>query len=389
MTEYFLSHTHDNSQANGANSVTNGGGQTSASGGGQTVISTERTQRNKKPLYDFHTHSTASDGFLSPRALIQKARGEDVAAIALTDHDTVSGIDEGRTAAREAGVQFIAGIELNIEWHPGEFHLLGLGLKDISRSMEEIIAASRRTRQERNEKIAALMKADGVAVDLSSLEHNAADGNDKILGRPHFADYVVTLGMAATRQEAFDKYFGRGRRWYAERAGANLDEAVQAIADSGGIPIIAHPMSLHVSWGHLDKVLDDIKERGVEGVEAWHPTAREADCRRLERMAHERGLLVSAGSDYHGAPSASAISTGGISGADGTSGTGAASTGRAGGKDGGGQDNLSGAGNKCNTSGGSMSEKSYRRLAHSSNGHCITSSFIDSELLERLCVKVQ
>lgn len=280
-----------------------------------------------KQLFDLHTHSSASDGSLSPVELVQKAKNEGVFAIAITDHDTVSGIDEGKQAAKECGISFIPGIELNIQWHPGEFHLLGLNLKTASPSLSDIIASSCRSRVERNEKIAALMRAGGVDVSMDEL---ASRYPDRPIGRPHFADYLVEKGVVRDRQRAFDKYLGKGRPWYVERAGANMDEAIQAIVDSGGIPILAHPMSLHISWGRMAEVLDDIKERGIEGLEAWHPSARENDCKRLEKMAVARGFLLSAGSDYHG------------------------------------EDIRQG-----------------RRLAHTAGGHCITSAFISPALLHR------
>lgn len=277
-------------------------------------------------LFDLHTHSTASDGLLSPRELCAKARAEGISAIALTDHDTVAGLMEGRAAAQELGVQFVSGIELDIAWHPGEFHLLGLGLGEVSHEMEEIITLSRRSREERNKKILALMAVDGVEATFGALD------NGRPLGRPHIADFLVKRGMVRTRQEAFDKYLGRGKKWYVQREGADLDMAINAILTSGGVPVIAHPMSLYISWGHMAEVLDDLKSRGVQGVEAWHSSAKEADCRRLEHMAHERGLWVSAGSDWHG-------------------------------------------------------DKS-RRLGHSSGGHCITAAYIDKALLERLGIKM-
>lgn len=320
----------------------------------------DRDSRSCKALFDFHTHSTASDGALSPRELIQKARTEGISAIALTDHDTISGLNQANEAAKEEGIKFIRGIELNIQWQSkgGEFHLLGLGLKKISHSMEEIIAASRLSRQERNEKIMSLMAASGVNLDdfpdfISRLFPNnllsapPSDFYSRNVGRPHFADYLVEKGLCHSRQDAFDKYLGKGRHWYAERQGAHLDEAVKAVIDSGGIPIIAHPMSLRISWGHLAQFLDDATARGIEGIEAWHPSAREADCKRLERMAHERGLLVSAGSDYHGTPDCN---------------------------------NSNDEKNNAQPS----SPAAARRLAHSSCGHCITAAFIDAKLLERL-----
>lgn len=283
-----------------------------------------------KQLFDLHTHSSASDGLLSPSDLINAACKEGISAIALTDHDTIDGLAEAQKAAAAAGIAFVPGIELNIQWHPGECHLLGLGLKSVSPSLLELIVSSRRSRVERNEEIAARMRSGGVEISIEELQSRYPN---RPIGRPHFADCLVEKGIVRDRQGAFDKYLGKGRPYFVERTGANMDEAIQAIADSGGIPIIAHPMSLHISWGRMAEVLSDAQSRGVEGIEAWHPSAREADCRRLERMARGIGLLLSAGSDYHG-----------------------------------------------------ETKHPASRLAHTSGGHCITSAFIDLSLLDKLAV---
>lgn len=292
-----------------------------------------------KQLFDFHTHSTASDGLLSPKELVRLASKEGVSALALTDHDTLSGIEEGIEEAAKCGITLIPGIELDIVWQPGEFHLLGLGLKSASPSMKDIIASSRRSREERNKKIENAMQKAGINISLESL---AMLYPGRPIGRPHFADYLVSMGIVKERQEAFDKYLGKGKPWYAERTGADMEKAVQAIKECGGVSVIAHPMSLHISWGHLAKVFSDIKECGVAGAEAWHPAAREADCRRIERMAHEAGLLVSAGSDYHG--------------------------------------ELPSLASAEKASGGHK----IRHLAHSAGGHCITAAYIDKELRDML-----
>ena len=123
---------------------------------------------------------------------------------------------------------------------------------------------------------------------------------DSSIGRPHFAEYLKYKNIVKDNREAFEKYLGKGKPFYAERTGANLDEAIQAIVDSGGVPVIAHPLSLYVSWGHLDTILEDIHSRGVEGLEAYHPGASGHDCKRLEALAREHGIFVTAGSDFHG-----------------------------------------------------------------------------------------
>lgn len=248
-------------------------------------------------MIDLHVHTTASDGQYTPTEIIKAAAEKDISVIAITDHDTIEGIDEGAAAARKFGVTFVPGCELNINFPTGEFHLLGLGLKNISSSFTDLLENLVKNRNLRNEQIIEKIRADGI--DLT-LEEMKADFPGNVIGRPHFAAELVKKGIVKNRQLAFDKYLAKGRPWYVERVGSNLDEAIVAIKESGGVPVIAHPMSLYLSWGKLPDALQNIFERGVMGLEAFHPGARVTDCLRLEEVARKIGFFVTAGSDFHG-----------------------------------------------------------------------------------------
>ena len=248
-------------------------------------------------MIDLHIHTTASDGQYSPTEIIQKAAEKGISVAAITDHDTIEGIEEGAAAAREFGVTFVPGCELNINFPTGEFHLLGLGLKNISPSFTELLENLVKNRNLRNEQIIEKIRADGINLTLEEMK---ADFPGNVLGRPHFAAELVKKGIVKNRQLAFDKYLAKGRPWYVERVGSNLDEAIVAIKESGGVPVIAHPMSLYLSWGKLPDALQNIFDRGVMGLEAFHPGARVTDCLRLEEVARKIGFFVTAGSDFHG-----------------------------------------------------------------------------------------
>ena len=252
-------------------------------------------------MIDLHVHTTASDGQYSPTDIIGKAAEKNIKIIAITDHDTVSGLEEGKIAAKKAGITLVPGIELNIQGAPlninGEFHLLGLGLKQISPSLTDLIEEIINNRLERNQEIIKKIQADGFDLTLEEME---ADFPNTVLGRPHFAAELVKKKIVKTRQAAFDKYLAKGRPWYVTRIGADLDDAIEAIKDSGGVPVIAHPMSLYLSWGKLPDALQDFYKRGVQGLEAFHPGARVTECLRLEELAHKIGFFVTAGSDFHG-----------------------------------------------------------------------------------------
>lgn len=248
-------------------------------------------------MIDLHVHTTASDGQFSPSQIIQMAVDKGLSRIAITDHDTAAGLEEAKAAAQELKINFLAGTELNISFPTGEFHLLGLGFTHISPSLNEIFEDLVKSRQERNENIISKMQKDGVQI---SLEEVQKDYPDTILGRPHFAAELVKKKVVKNRQMAFDKYLAKGRPWYVDRVGANLDQAIVAIKESGGLPVVAHPMSLYLSWGKLPETLQNFYERGVAGIEAYHPGARMTECLRLEELARKIGLFITAGSDFHG-----------------------------------------------------------------------------------------
>jgi predicted metal-dependent phosphoesterase TrpH len=249
-------------------------------------------------MIDLHTHSTASDGSCTPSGLVGLAAERGLKAFALTDHDTLSGLDEAADAAAEIpGLRFIRGIEIEISFEPGEFHLLGLGIEKMDGGLAEAAVRLSRARVERNKRILERARAAGVDMTMDELRDEAGGG---AAGRPHIASLLVARRAVRTRQEAFDKYLGKGRPWYEPKSCLDLSEAVRLVKEAGALAIVAHPLSLFVSWGRLAALMDEWKELGIDGIEAYHPAAKIGQCRRLERMARERAFLVSAGSDFHG-----------------------------------------------------------------------------------------
>lgn len=249
-------------------------------------------------MTDLHTHSRASDGSYTPAELVAHAASQGVTVLALTDHDTFAGNAEAAAAAVSHGIRFIPGIELDIEWKPGECHLLGLGLKSVHADLAGILERLQAGRLERNTGIVEKMRASGIDIDMERLLAIAGGGT---LGRPHFAQFLVESKVVKNRQQAFDRYLAKDRPFYLDRKGIALDEGIAAIRASGGVPILAHPLSLYISWGTLPKIIEDFRDKGVLGIEAWHPAARVVECERLEALARSLGMCVTAGSDFHGA----------------------------------------------------------------------------------------
>jgi predicted metal-dependent phosphoesterase TrpH len=248
-------------------------------------------------MIDLHTHSSASDGSLSPAELIDAAVSKGLSAIALTDHDTIDGIEDAAAAAKEKNITFVPGVELGIKWEPGEFHLLGLGITHPSDSFKEALNELCILRENRNREILDKMIELGIDVQYEDIQ---ALSKGKIIGRPHFAMFLVNRKIVKTREQAFDKYLGKNRPFFVPKQGLDLEKSIQIIKESGGIPILAHPMSLYVSWGKLPDLLKSFQEKGIEGIEAWHPAIKVSACKRLEMLGRSLGLHITAGSDFHG-----------------------------------------------------------------------------------------
>jgi predicted metal-dependent phosphoesterase TrpH len=258
-------------------------------------------------MVDLHTHSNASDGEFSPARLIREAAQGGLSAIALTDHDTVNGLENAKKEAAVRGIRLIPGIEMEITWFPppgisgtgpgGEFHLLGLGISRPGPAFLEAVAELSRLRETRNREILDRMRELSMDADYAEIE--ALSGGHSI-GRPHFASLLVNRKIVKTREQAFARYLGQGKPLYIPKKGLEFERAVEVIRESGGIPVLAHPMSLFVAWGRLPDLIQELQKRGLAGLEAWHPSAKPRSCRRLEALARSLGLYVTEGSDFHG-----------------------------------------------------------------------------------------
>jgi len=252
-------------------------------------------------MIDLHTHSTASDGSFSPSALIAEAVKCGISAIALTDHDTIGGIKEASKAAKENGIRFISGIELEIAWsRDGEFHLLALGLGELKNDFTAALEELAKRRLERNLDIVGMMNMAGIEVSYDEIRSMGAALEGHSIGRPHFAAFLAERKIVKNRHQAFDRYLGKGRPFYIPKEGLEFELALNIIHGSGGIAVLAHPMSLYVAWGKLPDIIKSLKDKGLDGLEAWHPSAKVSSCKRLEELARKLGLYVTAGSDFHG-----------------------------------------------------------------------------------------
>ena len=251
-------------------------------------------------MYDLHTHSTASDGNLAPADLVEAAEKRSIKTLALTDHDTINGIYEASAEAKKRKMNFIPGIELEIDWMEnkgGEFHLLGLGIKNPSENFIKAVEEMAERREKRNLQITEKMNSEGI---IFSYDEVKSFSGGHSVGRPHFATLLVKRKMAKNIKQAFSRYLGKGKPYFIPRIGLDFERAVSVIHESGGYAILAHPMSLYIAWGRLPEVIKNLKDRGLDGLEAWHPLAKLSACRRLSELGKDLGLHISAGSDFHG-----------------------------------------------------------------------------------------
>ena len=249
-------------------------------------------------MVDLHTHSTASDGTFSPAELAAEAHKTGLSLFALTDHDTVAGVAEAQQAGKAIGIRVLPGIEISVEWQPGELHLLGLGIDIENKTLCSLMQYAQEKRLERNRKMIEKFNEAGIIIDEEKLVHIAGEA---VIGRPHFAKYLVQEKKAKSIQDAFLKYLAKGRPFYIEKECLPLTESIEAIKAACGVPVLAHPMSLYLSWGKLPETIAQFKEQGLVGIEAWHSGARYSECVRLQALAEDLGLIVTAGSDFHGA----------------------------------------------------------------------------------------
>ena len=241
---------------------------------------------------DFHCHSTASDGVLSPTDLIKLAYKQGVRVMALTDHDSTEGLEEAR-AATEPDFTLIPGVELGTDIPGAEVHMLGLFLDPDQPELQEILKKLRDGRLGRGEGIVKKLQEMGKEISWEQVQEIAGDAS---VGRPHIAQALLDNGEVETIKEAFDKYIARNGPAYVERDKMTPVEAVETIVRMGGIPCIAHPRDLD----NLDDILAELTAAGMVGMEVYYKDYAPDEVERLRLLAEKHGLLPLGGSDYHG-----------------------------------------------------------------------------------------
>lgn len=255
-------------------------------------------------MVDLHVHSTCSDGTFTPEELVDYAIKKGLTAFALTDHDTVSGLDRAIHYAeilRHTPVQIpevIPGIELSTEYQGKDIHMVGLFIDyhqpDFARYLEDFI----HSRENRNKKMCALLQEHDIDITYEAL---LAEFPGAVITRAHFARYLLSHGYIQSLKEAFDRYVGDRCPCFVPREKVTPAQAVELILGAGGVPVLAHPILYHMSDDRLEALVAELKSIGLVGIEAIYSTYNTAEERQIRGLASKYGLKISGGSDFHGA----------------------------------------------------------------------------------------
>ncbi|WP_275955694.1 PHP domain-containing protein [Sodalis sp. dw_96] len=249
-------------------------------------------------LYDLHSHTTASDGLLSPEALVARAVAMGVDVLAITDHDTLKGVAVARQAiiSQALPLTLIAGVEISTRWQNHEIHIVGLGIDIAHPAITELLAAQREKRRERAVDIAQRLERAGITGAWEGAQGFACDG---VITRGHFARYLVSIGKADNLAAVFKKYLSKGNTGYAPSQWCSIEEAVSAVRQAGGQAVVAHPGRYQLSAKWLKRLLDHFVAAGGEGIEVASCQQSPQERTLLAGYARERQLLGSQGSDFH------------------------------------------------------------------------------------------
>lgn len=248
-------------------------------------------------IIDLHTHSTFSDGTETPERMVKLAKQRRISMLALTDHDTTSGLPSFMKACRAEGVNGVCGVELSAR---ADFtlHILGYRFAPANEKLNRRLEDIRDQRNVRNEKMCRKLSSQGIAIDIDEVREIA---NGEVVSRPHMAQLLLRKGYAYSMQEAFAKYVGDNGIGYVARERIPAKECVELIRDAGGMAVMAHPLHTRLSEEDLDRVVGELRDYGLWGIETVYSGYGAENIFTITKLAHKYGLVQTAGSDFHGA----------------------------------------------------------------------------------------
>lgn len=243
---------------------------------------------------DLHTHTKASDGKNTPAENVQLAKERGLAAIAITDHDTVLGVSEALDEGKRQGVDVIPGIEVSTLYHGQDIHVLGYFIDYDNTAFHQELEALRSVRNKRNEMMVERLNDLGISITMTEVraKQTEKDGN---VGRPHIAEVLMDKGIVTSLEEAFETYLGREGKAYVNPPRISPFEGVQLIKRFGGVPVLAHP-----GLYDADDLIQPLIDEGLKGIEVYHPDHSETEVQKYKQLAERFQLIPTGGSDYHG-----------------------------------------------------------------------------------------
>lgn len=247
---------------------------------------------------DLHVHSNASDGTLTPSEVVCLAKKTGLCAIALTDHDTVEGVDEAVAAGREYHIEVVPGVELSCAYISREIHIVGLFVDCKNTGFLDELARLKDTRAVRNEQMAEKCREQGMSITMEEL---LAEYPDAVITRAHFAALLAKKGYVSSVKDAFERYLNDHGPCFVPRYKMPCTQTIELIHSAGGLAILAHPILYKLGNTELAKLVSYLTKCGLDGIEALYSTYTASDERRIEKLAKENTLLISGGSDFHGA----------------------------------------------------------------------------------------
>jgi len=252
---------------------------------------------NTRRWIDLHLHSTASDGAHPPAMVVELSHVRGLSAIALTDHDTVAGLDEAQQAARRTGIDFIPGIELEATFRKKRLHLLGYFIDPSSETLTTSLTDMIRWRHERNEQIVAKLKSLGITLDYEAIR---ARHPNAAIGRPHIADELMRQHVVSGFQQAFTRYLGSDAPAYVPRRSLEADQAIDIIRRAGGVASLAHPSRVNCqSTLELSTLVSGLVDVGLGAIEVQHPDHSPEQSQLYAGLADRYRLAMTGGSDFH------------------------------------------------------------------------------------------
>lgn len=245
---------------------------------------------------DLHSHTTASDGVQKPSVNVKLAKEAGLKAVGITDHDTVAGIEEAFRAGREIGIEVVPGIEISTSSGGQDIHMLGYYINHRDESFLEKLRELRDVRERRNEMMLDKLAELGISITMEELKaRKKGEMKERNIGRPHIAEILIERGIVGSLEEAFELFLGREGKAYVNPERISPEEAVGMIIAAGGAPVLAHP-----GLYRQDELIPQLVRAGLKGIEVYHPDHSEEDEARYLATAERFGLIVTAGSDFHG-----------------------------------------------------------------------------------------